>query len=158
MHDRAKKIARLWFCTFSTECVKRMRNMHLVGDPEAEKLLKLPKRTQRRSSRKDAPQSGASWLRRTRHRAEAKSFNCMGRSSSYCCSDRIISNTRSIACANSSWHDSTPAHRLARSQSHFHNHMFSLPLSVKHTPVFYGMFSHVGRKWFPSTGIPRRSN
>lgn len=52
--------------------------------------------------------------------AEARRFNCVGKSSSYCCSDHIISNTRSIACANSSWHEGMSAHRL-----HIHNHTFT---------------------------------
>lgn len=57
--------------------------------------------------------------------AKAKSFNCVGRSSSYCCSARIISKTRSIACANSSWHDSTSAHRL---------HIYNRTVTTTHFP------------------------
>lgn len=131
------------------EFVKRMRHMCFVGDPEAEKLLTQPKGTHRRS----LGNIGPVWcllVEENKAPAEAKSFNCVGRSSSYCCSDRIISNTRSIACANSSWHDSTSAHRL-----HIHNHTFTtthFPPSLSQThSVFYGMFSHVERKWFPST-------
>lgn len=89
--------------------------------------------------------------------AKAKSFNCVGRSSSYCCSDRIIPNTRSIAWANSSWHDSTPAHRLRIHDHTFTTTRFPPSLGQAHS-VFYGMLSHVGRKWLPSTGIPGRSN
>lgn len=152
---QSQQFAPLWFCTFPTEFVKRMRHMCFVGDPEAEKLLKQPKGTHRRS----LGNIGPVWsllVEENKAPAEAKSFNCVGRSSSYCCSDRIISNTRSIACANSSWHDSTSAHRL-----HIHNHTFTtthFPPSLSNTLGLLRDVLSCREEMISQHWIPRRSN
>lgn len=96
-------------------------------------------------------------LKRTRHRPKPGGSDRAGRGSSYRCSDRVISSTRSMACGYSSWRDGMSAHRL-----YVHNHTFTtahfLPsLGQTHSGSSTGC-SLALRKWLPSTGIPRRSN
>lgn len=146
MYEWANNFALLWFCTFPTE--------FFLKDAAHALSLETLKLRSCWNNKKGPAEDPLEMIRpdwsllveENKAPAETKSFNCVGRSSSCCCSDHIISNTRSNACANSSWHDSTSVHRL-----HIHNHTYTnthFPPSLSQThSVFYGMFiARVERK------------
>lgn len=121
MHDRAKNLPGFEPAHSLRSFVERMRHVLFVGDPEAWEAVETTKKghTEDPLGKSEIP-VWSLLVEENKAPAKAKSFNCVGRSSSYCCNDHIIPNTRSIAWANSSWHDSTPAHRLRA-----HDHTFT---------------------------------
>lgn len=127
------------------EFVTRMQDTCVVGGPRSWEAVEDD------TSLKPPP------VEENKAPAEARGSDRAGRGSSYCCSDRIISSMRLMACGYSSWRDGMSAHRL-----YVHNHTFTtahfLPsLGQTHSGSSTGC-SLALRKWLPSTGIPRRSN